>query len=105
MIHKTNDVLKKPDWLRVKAPQLERIGKTANLLDDLKLNTVCQEASCPNIGECFSSGTATSLILGPGCTRACPYCVIDFDRSKRDGHIFLNLQKAKQVVHKEISTY
>ena len=84
MIHKTNDVLKKPDWLRVKAPQLERIGKTANLLDDLKLNTVCQEASCPNIGECFSSGTATFLIMGPGCTRACPYCDIDFDRSKRE---------------------
>ncbi len=84
MIHNTNDVLKKPDWLRVKAPQLERIGKTANLLDDLKLNTVCQEASCPNIGECFSSGTATFLIMGPGCTRACPYCDIDFDRSKRE---------------------
>ena len=84
MIHNTNDVLKKPDWLRVKAPQLERIGKTADLLDDLKLNTVCQEASCPNIGECFSSGTATFLIMGPGCTRACPYCDIDFDRSKRE---------------------
>ena len=74
----------KPDWLRVKAPQVERIGNTANLLSDLKLNTVCQEASCPNIGECFASGTATFLIMGPGCTRACPYCDIDFDRSKRD---------------------
>jgi len=74
----------KPDWLRVKAPQVERIGSTANLLSDLKLNTVCQEASCPNIGECFASGTATFLIMGPGCTRACPYCDIDFDRSKRD---------------------
>ena len=63
----------KPDWLRVKAPQFERIGNTANLLSDLKLNTVCQEASCPNIGECFASGTATFLIMGPGCTRACPY--------------------------------
>jgi lipoic acid synthetase len=54
------------------------------LLSDLKLNTVCQEASCPNIGECFASGTATFLIMGPGCTRACPYCDIDFDRSQRD---------------------
>ena len=53
-------------------------------MSDLKLNTVCQEASCPNIGECFASGTATFLIMGPGCTRACPYCDIDFDRSKRD---------------------
>ena len=74
----------KPGWLRVKAPQFERIGNTANLLSDLKLNTVCQEASCPNIGECFASGTATFLIMGPGCTRACPYCDINFDRSKRD---------------------
>ena len=74
----------KPEWLRVKAPQFERIGNTANLLSDLKLNTVCQEASCPNIGECFASGTATFLIMGPGCTRACPYCDINFDRTKRD---------------------
>jgi lipoic acid synthetase len=75
--------LLKPDWLRVKAPQRERIGAVADLLVDLKLNTVCQEASCPNIGECFASGTATFLIMGPGCTRACPYCDIDFDRSVR----------------------
>jgi lipoyl synthase len=75
--------LLKPDWLRVKAPQRERIGAVADLLVDLKLNTVCQEASCPNIGECFAGGTATFLIMGPGCTRACPYCDIDFDRSVR----------------------
>ena len=79
-----SNAVAKPDWLRVKAPQVERIGNTANLLSDLKLNTVCQEASCPNIGECFASGTATFLIMGPGCTRACPYCDINFDRSKRD---------------------
>ena len=73
----------KPEWLRVKAPQRERIGQVADLLLDLKLNTVCQEASCPNIGECFAGGTATFLIMGPGCTRACPYCDIDFDKSVR----------------------
>jgi lipoic acid synthetase len=73
----------KPEWLRVKAPQRERIGAVADLLLDLKLNTVCQEASCPNIGECFAGGTATFLIMGPGCTRACPYCDIDFDKSVR----------------------
>ncbi len=67
----------------MKAPQRERIGAVADLLVDLRLNTVCQEASCPNIGECFASGTATFLIMGPGCTRACPYCDIDFDRSVR----------------------
>mgnify|MGYP000217343613 FL=1 len=80
----SKNAVTKPDWLRVKAPQVERIGNTANLLSDLKLNTVCQEASCPNMGECFASGTATFLIMGTGCTRACPYCDIDFDRSKRD---------------------
>ena len=74
----------KPDWLRVKAPQRERIGEVADLLLDLRLNTVCQEASCPNIGECFAGGTATFLIMGPGCTRACPYCDIDFDKSVRE---------------------
>ncbi len=73
----------KPDWLRVKAPQQERIGNVADLLVDLKLNTVCQEASCPNIGECFAGGTATFLIMGPACTRKCPYCDISFDKSKR----------------------
>ena len=73
----------KPDWLRVKAPQQERIGDVADLLVDLKLNTVCQEASCPNIGECFAGGTATFLIMGPACTRKCPYCDISFDNSKR----------------------
>ena len=80
----SKNAVTKPEWLRVKAPQFERIGNTANLLSDLKLNTVCQEASCPNIGECFASVTATFLIMGPGCTRACPYCDINFDRSKRD---------------------
>ena len=78
----------KPDWLRVKAPQQERIGNVADLLVDLKLNTVCQEASCPNIGECFAGGTATFLIMGPACTRKCPYCDICLlytSPSPRDG--------------------
>ena len=70
----------KPDWLRVKAPQWERVGNVKNVLRDLGLNTVCEEASCPNIGECFNAGTATFLIMGPACTRACPYCDIDFEK-------------------------
>lgn len=70
----------KPDWLRVKAPQWERVGSVKEILRDLNLNTVCEEASCPNIGECFSHGTATFLIMGPACTRACPYCDIDFEK-------------------------
>lgn len=73
-------MIAKPDWLRVKAPQVERVGSVKEILRDLSLNTVCEEASCPNIGECFSVGTATFLIMGPACTRACPYCDIDFEK-------------------------
>jgi len=73
-------VVVKPEWLRVKAPQWERVGSVKEILRDLALNTVCEEASCPNIGECFSHGTATFLIMGPACTRACPYCDIDFEK-------------------------
>ncbi|MEO0539528.1 MAG: lipoyl synthase [Cyanobacteria bacterium P01_A01_bin.105] len=75
-----NRVVVKPDWLRVKAPQWERVGNVKGILQDLALNTVCEEASCPNIGECFNAGTATFLIMGPACTRACPYCDIDFEK-------------------------
>jgi len=73
----------KPEWLRVKAPQWERVGNVKEILRDLALNTVCEEASCPNIGECFSHGTATFLIMGPACTRACPYCDIDFEKKPK----------------------
>jgi lipoic acid synthetase len=73
-------VVVKPKWLRVKAPQWQRVGSVKEILRDLSLNTVCEEASCPNIGECFNVGTATFLIMGPACTRACPYCDIDFEK-------------------------
>jgi lipoic acid synthetase len=73
-------VIAKPEWLRVKAPQKERVGNVKTILRDLGLNTVCEEASCPYIGECFKVGTATFLIMGPACTRACPYCDIDFEK-------------------------
>ena len=73
----------KPEWLRVKAPQWQRVGNVKDILRDLALNTVCEEASCPNIGECFNAGTATFLIMGPACTRACPYCDIDFEKKPK----------------------
>jgi len=73
----------KPEWLRVKAPQWQRVGSVKEILRDLSLNTVCEEASCPNIGECFQAGTATFLIMGPACTRACPYCDIDFEKKPK----------------------
>jgi lipoic acid synthetase len=59
------------------------VGNVKEILRDLALNTVCEEASCPNIGECFSLGTATFLIMGPACTRACPYCDIDFEKKPK----------------------
>ncbi|MGF1489669.1 MAG: lipoyl synthase [Prochloraceae cyanobacterium] len=73
-------MITKPEWLRVKAPQWQRVGSVKEILRDLQLNTVCEEASCPNIGECFNAGTATFLIMGPACTRSCPYCDIDFEK-------------------------
>lgn len=76
----TPDKPPKPPWLRVKAPQGDPVGQVKHLLRDLKLNTVCEEAACPNLGECFANRTATFLIMGPACTRACPYCDIDFTR-------------------------
>ncbi|WP_099533357.1 lipoyl synthase [Limnothrix sp. PR1529] len=79
----SNPIAQKPEWLRVKAPQWERVGNVKDILRDLALNTVCEEASCPNIGECFNAGTATFLIMGPACTRACPYCDIDFEKKPK----------------------
>ncbi|PSB07889.1 lipoyl synthase [Pleurocapsa sp. CCALA 161] len=90
-------MIAKPDWLRVKAPQLERVGTVKEILRDLSLNTVCEEASCPNIGECFSVGTATFLIMGPACTRACPYCDIDFEKKPQALDPFEPLQLAEAV--------
>lgn len=86
----------KPEWLRVKAPQIQRVGSVKEILRDLNLNTVCEEASCPNIGECFHAGTATFLIMGPACTRACPYCDIDFEKKPKalDENEPLNLAQA-----------
>ncbi|HUY68488.1 MAG TPA: lipoyl synthase, partial [Alphaproteobacteria bacterium] len=64
----------KPDWIRVKAPVSREFNATRNLVHDLKLNTVCEEAACPNIGECWKHGHATFMILGSVCTRACAFC-------------------------------
>jgi len=65
---------RKPDWIRVKAPTSAGYHQTKALVRDLKLNTVCEEASCPNIGECWSVKHATFMILGGVCTRACAFC-------------------------------
>jgi len=67
-------VLRKPEWIRMKAPNSKRFREIKQALRESKLHTVCEEASCPNIGECFSGGTATFMILGDICTRRCPFC-------------------------------
>jgi lipoic acid synthetase len=66
----------KPEWLKVRAPGSENYHRLKGLMRGLKLNTVCEEAHCPNIGECWHHGTATFMILGDVCTRACGYCAI-----------------------------
>jgi len=67
-------ILKRPDWIKVKAPISYEFQKTKKLIKDLKLNTVCEEAACPNIGECWKKKHATVMILGSICTRACAFC-------------------------------
>ena len=64
----------KPEWLKVRAPGSENYHRLKGLLRDLGLHTVCEEANCPNIGECWHHGTATFMILGDTCTRSCAYC-------------------------------
>jgi lipoic acid synthetase len=66
--------MRKPDWIRMKVPDSARFQEIKQILRENNLHTVCEEASCPNIGECFSGGTATFMILGDVCTRRCPFC-------------------------------
>jgi len=69
-----SEPLRKPDWIRVRAGSSERFTEIKQILRDAKLHSVCEEASCPNIGECFGKGTATFMIMGDKCTRRCPFC-------------------------------
>jgi lipoic acid synthetase len=72
--------LKKPEWIRAKLPTGQRFFEIKDILRQQKLHTVCEEASCPNIGECFSKGTATFMIMGDICTRRCPFCDVGHGR-------------------------
>ncbi len=74
--------LKKPDWIRVKLGDGENFRAVKQALRENNLHTVCEEASCPNIGECFGKGTATFMILGDLCTRRCPFCDVAHGRPK-----------------------
>lgn len=74
--------LKKPDWIRVRSPSSQTFYDVKRILREHGLHTVCEEASCPNIGECFGKGTATFMILGDLCTRRCPFCDVAHGRPK-----------------------
>jgi lipoic acid synthetase len=77
-----SEPLRKPDWIRARAGGGERFHEIKRILREAKLNTVCEEASCPNIGECFGHGTATFMIMGDLCTRRCPFCDVAHGRPR-----------------------
>jgi lipoic acid synthetase len=89
------ETLKKPDWIRVKAASSSsRFSEIKQILRENQLVTVCEEASCPNIGECFGKGTATFMIMGDKCTRRCPFCDVGHGRpDPLDAQEPLNLAK------------
>jgi len=79
-IEPTVQFLRKPQWIRAKAPTSPEVSRLKSVLREHRLHTVCEEASCPNLGECFSHGTATFMIMGDICTRRCPFCDVAHGR-------------------------
>ncbi len=98
-------VTRKPEWLKARVPGGENYSRLKNLIDDRKLHTVCEEARCPNMGECWNSGTATFMILGDTCTRSCGFCnvktgkmhIVDQDEPRRVGEA-VALMKLRHAV-------
>ena len=76
----STDLVRKPSWIRAKAPTSDLVKQLKSTLRENKLHTVCEEANCPNLGECFSKGTATFMIMGDICTRRCPFCDVGHGR-------------------------
>lgn len=79
-VEPANSPLRKPDWIRIKLGPREPINQVRQLLRERGLHSVCEEAACPNLSECFSQGTATFMILGDLCTRRCPFCDVAHGR-------------------------
>lgn len=103
---KVDDTNRRPDWLRVKLPSGETFREVSDIIYEQSLNTVCGEARCPNMGECWGNGTATFMILGDVCTRSCGFCAIktgrpvqglDWDEPNRVAHA-ARMMKLKHVV-------
>lgn len=76
----STEIKRKPSWIRAKAPTTPEVKRLKAILREQKLNTVCEEAACPNLGECFTKGTATFMIMGDICTRRCPFCDVGHGR-------------------------
>lgn len=81
-VEPTDTPLRKPTWIRAKAPIHPRVAELKRLLREHRLYTVCEEAACPNLGECFANGTATFMIMGNLCTRRCPFCDVAHGRPR-----------------------
>ena len=81
-VEPSTEVKRKPRWIRAKAPTSPEARRVKSLLREHQLHTVCEEAACPNLGECFSHGTATFMIMGDICTRRCPFCDVAHGRPK-----------------------
>jgi len=101
-----NPVLRKPDWIRVKAPVGGDYAETRKIVKDNNLITVCEEAGCPNIGECWTQKHATFMILGDTCTRACAFCnvktglpqPVDHDEAQRIGDAVVKMELKHVVI-------
>jgi len=97
---------RKPEWLKARVPGGENYTKLRNLIDSRGLHTVCEEARCPNMGECWNSGTATFMILGDTCTRSCGFCAVktgrpeflDKDEPRRVGEAFESMKLRHAVI-------
>ena len=97
-------IVRKPEWLKARVPGGESYSRLKNMIDERKLHTVCEEARCPNMGECWNAGTATFMILGDTCTRSCGFCnvktgkmhLVDEDEPRRVGEAvgLMNLRHA-----------
>jgi len=89
--------LRRPDWIRVRAPSGETYEQLQSLMRSKALHTVCEEAMCPNMGECWGSGTATFLMLGDVCTRTCGFC--DIKHGRPEALDWLEPERVAQAVN------
>jgi len=92
---KRSPIKPKPSWIKMRAPSGERYLELKDMMADLKLATVCQEAACPNIGECWGGGTATIMLMGDTCTRGCRFCNVKTGNPKGK----LDLEEPEKVAH------